>query len=346
MIPPPSVLDRLRCEATLIAAGIDEPLAVRLAAWLGPLRLDAPARAAVHGEIAARLGELAASYDALDGPQLHALAIATAELAARAPHLWPHAIAAQRALLSKAGEAHLEALMDRAMVPASRRAELRPRLASRAIAQLATDDGPHALPVLRSIARGDDVFAAAAGEAIAAQIADAHGLLERRLAEIGAEGPEVAPACFAAVAARDARLGGDRELRRRVVTAWLSVAWPVYTERRWDLLRALLASIDEIVEALALELEGDPAELAYRAAVAQVLVFRSEMASTLSAQIAMGERAHALCPTLRNARVVLAAHLAHRAANERDPDRRERDAHRALTLDPYQRRAREILGRR
>lgn len=340
------MLSQLRTEEGLVRAGLDGRIAVRVAPYLTGLGLHV---AAHDGTPAALDGTLAAldadALRALDGPTLHALAITLTALASRDRRFASPLIAVWRELTSGSGAAYVRGLVERAEIPMSRREAIPSRLAAQAIRGIALDDGSGGLALLRLVAEGDDLFADAARVAVTARVASAHRSLEALLAEAKALGPDEAPPCFVRMCAEDTRLGGERELRRRIVTAWLGVAWPIYTERRWDLLRRLLASIDGVVEAMALELEADPSELAYRAAVAQVLVFRSEMAPTLSAQVALGERAHALCPTLRNGRVVLAAHLAHRAGSDRSRESRERDAHRALALDPYQRRAREILGR-
>jgi len=327
------VLSQLRTEQRLIDAGLEARLAVRLAPWLAP-RIDVT-----------RTELDADALRALDGPTLHALSITLAALTSIDPRFGVRAIAVQRELTFGVGAGYLADLVERAAIPTSRRAAIPARLASRAIDAIAREDGPRSLASLREVGAGDDVFAEAARAAIAARVARAHHFLEALLAEVAVLGAEEAPARFMDACSEDARLGGERELRRRMITAWLGIAWPIYTERRWDLLRRLLASIQDVACPLAIELEADPTELAYRASVAQVLVFRSEMASTLTDQIRLGERAHALCPTLRNGRVVLAAHLAHRAASETNRAKRDRDAHRALALDPYQRRAREILGR-
>lgn len=104
----------------------------------------------------------------------------------------------------------------------------------------------------------------------------------------------------------------DEAVERFLVDRITDVAWDLYRGARWDELRALLVPFDVLVESLCLRIErGDG--VAYRAPCAQMLVFRSEVASTLADQLALAERALRLCPGHKNTKIVLASYLCHDA---------------------------------
>ncbi|AKF07361.1 hypothetical protein DB32_004510 [Sandaracinus amylolyticus] len=115
--------------------------------------------------------------------------------------------------------------------------------------------------------------------------------------------------------ARDAwRWAGEEvEVERFVVRELPRFAWDLYRARKWDDLRLVLRPLEQPSDSLAMRIQRDPMELAWAAQCAQVLVFRAELAPTLDAQIGLAERGYALCPTLRNARLVLADLLCARA---------------------------------
>ncbi|UJR80051.1 hypothetical protein [Sandaracinus amylolyticus] len=107
--------------------------------------------------------------------------------------------------------------------------------------------------------------------------------------------------------------GEEVEVERFVVRELPRFAWDLYRARRWDDLRLLLRPMEQPSDSLAMRIQRDPLELAWAAQCAQVLVFRAELAPTLDAQIGLAERGYKLCPTLRNARLVLADLLCARA---------------------------------
>jgi hypothetical protein len=105
----------------------------------------------------------------------------------------------------------------------------------------------------------------------------------------------------------------DEEVERFVVDRLTETAWDLYRAARWDALRELMAPFEPLIESLCRRAERSGEIVAYRAACAQMLVFRSETAATLDTQLATAERALALCPGHRNARIVLASYLCHDA---------------------------------
>lgn len=104
------------------------------------------------------------------------------------------------------------------------------------------------------------------------------------------------------------------EVARFLIDHALRVSWDLYNARRWQPLGQLCRVLEPPVDACVRAIEGDKlANLAYTARAAQMLVFRSEMEPHLPRQIAIAERAIALCPTHRNGKLVLADLLALRA---------------------------------
>ena len=114
-------------------------------------------------------------------------------------------------------------------------------------------------------------------------------------------------------------LGCEREVERQVVIALPTVAWPIYRERKMEVLGEILEPVVPLfnsLEARILQLreEGDvTTELAYLGPAAQALVFWSETTKDVVAAMERAERAYALCPSLRNARIVLSHLLCDRA---------------------------------
>jgi hypothetical protein len=157
---------------------------------------------------------------------------------------------------------------------------------------------------------------AAHAEVVAAKIAP----LALELDEIASR--DWKPAEIASVLDRAHRawreVGEDAEIERFLVRELPRFAWDLYRERRWDELRALLRPIERPTDRLARRIEADPREIAWAAQCAQALVFRAELAPTLETQIALAERGLRLCPTLRNARLVLADLLCARAERRID----------------------------
>lgn len=132
-----------------------------------------------------------------------------------------------------------------------------------------------------------------------------------------------AAAIFADAAKSWDWLGGEPEVERHVLTALPELAWPLYRKRAMRELGELLSPIMPLawaLEARVLEdrapTEGSPRldrDLAYVAPCAQALVFWAEIPREVDLALPRIERAYALCPTLRNARVVLAHVLCDRA---------------------------------
>ncbi len=114
-------------------------------------------------------------------------------------------------------------------------------------------------------------------------------------------------------------LGGEPELERHVLTSLPELAWPLYRKRSMRELGEVLAPIMPLAWALeARVLEDRKAgrldrDLAYVAPCAQALVFFAEIPREADLALPRIERAYALCPTLRNARIVLAHVLCDRA---------------------------------
>jgi hypothetical protein len=114
-------------------------------------------------------------------------------------------------------------------------------------------------------------------------------------------------------------LGGEPEIERHVLTSLPDLAWPLYRRRAMHELEELLTPIMPLAWALERRVLHDRAagaldrELPYVAPCAQALVFWSEVPRDVSVALPRIERAYALCPTLRNARIVLAHVLCDRA---------------------------------
>jgi hypothetical protein len=149
-------------------------------------------------------------------------------------------------------------------------------------------------------------------------------------------------AVFGAMVGTWRRCDRDVELEILAVERLGDFAWDLYRDRPRVELARLVAIVAEPVASLAARVErGEPA-IAWAAPCAQALVFQAESAADLDAQITIAERAYAVCPTLRNARIVLADLLLTRAeraidrgvtrAREGTPP--EQDVARAATIHP------------
>ena len=86
-------------------------------------------------------------------------------------------------------------------------------------------------------------------------------------------------------------------------------AWELYRARRMNDVGTLLAPLRPAVDELEARISKDTNLLAYRALCAQMLTFLGETESDPRAAIANLERAVAVCPTHRNARLILAGLL-------------------------------------
>jgi hypothetical protein len=99
----------------------------------------------------------------------------------------------------------------------------------------------------------------------------------------------------------------DEHVERYAIDEVTPIAWNIYQiERGFTGLRSVLGPIAPLVDNLARRVEDDEQRIAYAAPVAQMFVFRSEMAASLAEQLAWAERSVRLCPSHRNGRLVLA----------------------------------------
>ncbi|WP_394842756.1 hypothetical protein LZC95_37510 [Pendulispora brunnea] len=110
----------------------------------------------------------------------------------------------------------------------------------------------------------------------------------------------------------------DEAVERFVVDQVSDAAWELYRGNRWDDLRALMATIDPLVDSLCRRIEEHHEPMGYLAACAHMLIFRAETATTLSEQIGFAEKALAICPSHRNARIVLCSYLCRSAIHTMD----------------------------
>lgn len=114
-------------------------------------------------------------------------------------------------------------------------------------------------------------------------------------------------------------LGREPEVERQVVIALPTIAWPLYRERAMEVLARILDPITPLMLALearilALREQDDvTTELAYLGPTAQAFVFWAETTKDINLAMERAERAFLLCPTLRNARIVLSHLLCDRA---------------------------------
>jgi hypothetical protein len=151
--------------------------------------------------------------------------------------------------------------------------------------------------------------------------------------------------------------GRDEAVERFAVDEITDVAWVVYRKSDWVALRGLLEPCWPAFENLAARIEQNPVrELAYTAKCAQIFVFASEAATDRDRSFALAERALRLCPTHRNARVILAHALCERAialanrgllARRPDLDEAKANLERAEKLFPQLKRlpeARSLIG--
>ncbi len=119
--------------------------------------------------------------------------------------------------------------------------------------------------------------------------------------------------------------GQDEAVERFFVERAEPVCWELQRRREWDKFAQLFgpdagphgaparAHTFRLVESLIARVTGDRGRVAYAAACAQFLVFYTNAATTLDRQIAIVERAVAVCPSHRNGRAVLASFLCQKA---------------------------------
>ena len=107
--------------------------------------------------------------------------------------------------------------------------------------------------------------------------------------------------------------GHDEAVEHFVVGQVDRIGWELYRARDWSALRYMLDPFKPMFENLAGRVEKDPSQLAYSSACAQMYVFMAETDLNLANRLVLAERALKICPTHRNARVVLASMLCDRA---------------------------------
>jgi hypothetical protein len=158
-------------------------------------------------------------------------------------------------------------------------------------------------------------LAAELERARASVVDEALAPLAASLAEAKAQGDEVrrGPALLGEVAKAWTFCHEDVAVERFAVEQLAPVAWVAYKDPGWNSLRALFVPLEGLLESFARRFEGPRAEwstteLAYAAPCAQTLVFRSELAEG-DRRFVLVERALAICPGHRNARIVLAGLL-------------------------------------
>ena len=145
--------------------------------------------------------------------------------------------------------------------------------------------------------------------------------IRRALDELATRRPAIEELCAAFATLRTAWQLCDRDVEVEILTVERlnDFAWDLYRDRELDALARFLSVVAEPAASLAARIERDGSSIAWAAPCAQVLVFRAEIAPRFDTQIMLAERAVAICPSLRNARVVLGDFLLTRA--ERAIDR-------------------------
>lgn len=108
--------------------------------------------------------------------------------------------------------------------------------------------------------------------------------------------------------------GHDEAVERFAVDQMSDIAWAAYRKEDWTQLRNLLDPCMALFDNLARRIEAEPlSKLAYAAKCAQSLVFASEANPSRAESLALAERALRICPTHRNARVVVSHVLCEQA---------------------------------
>lgn len=110
----------------------------------------------------------------------------------------------------------------------------------------------------------------------------------------------------------------DIELEILAVERLPDFAWDFYREKRFKELARVLVPLAEPVTSLAARIERGESAIAWAAPCAQAIVFRAELADRFDQQLELAERAFTICPSLRNARVVLGDFLITRAERALD----------------------------
>jgi hypothetical protein len=150
----------------------------------------------------------------------------------------------------------------------------------------------------------------AAVEAALAPIGDALEEASARVHATPGDDPRIAVLARASAVWKWA--GEDETVERFVVDRAQPVGWDAYRGTGWSQLRKLITAVDPMVERLAGRIE-QTANIAYASGCAELLVFRAQIESPFRRQKETAERALRLCPSHRNARVVLAGFLCEEA---------------------------------
>ncbi len=181
----------------------------------------------------------------------------------------------------------------------------------RALSLVASDAGPSVLPTpTRMLADRGRV------DAIEALLAPLRSVFDDLGARSATEGELVA--IFTRVHESWRRSDRDIELEILAVERLPDFAWDFYREKRFKELARVLVPLAEPVASLSARIERGESAIAWAAPCAQAVVFRAELADRFDQQIELAERAYAICPSLRNARVVLGDFLITRAERALD----------------------------
>lgn len=300
----------------LAAAGVRAPLLAACragplwAALLPPLSTDPPSPEVAHhlALLHARFAETTTQHEAAvahleralvlwlwlwgQGTYLHALAAAIAGEGGPA-------------LLAGLPEALLEPLATalrvgrREPTPAARRA----MAVLRAAGGLAARAG---LPAERCAAVA--ALAARLRGAVVHEVVDEARIVAEQVDPLRAS-PEERAAPFQVVLAFTTWAGFDPETLVFLLDQAQDQAWELYRVHRMPEVRALLEPLRPAIDELEARIAKDTDLLAYRALSAQMFTFLGETEGDLRAAIALLERAVAVCPTHRNARLILAGFL-------------------------------------
>ena len=214
----------------------------------------------------------------------------------------------------------IDALGKRAMAGA-RELDVPSAMAMAALAEvkeacaIAACDGASPAPPGRGPHQGEKVAAAATsraslrrGAAIETALAPIEGALDEASAQEETGKGDARLPILARVLDVWRWSGQDEAVERFAVDRAQPVGWNIYRAGRWEDLRRLLAVTAPLVDSLATRIERTK-NLAYAAGCAEMLVFQAQTEEGLHEQTQTAERALRVCPSHRNARVILADYL-------------------------------------
>jgi hypothetical protein len=110
----------------------------------------------------------------------------------------------------------------------------------------------------------------------------------------------------------------DEHVERYAVDEFTAIAWNLYHQPGYEPIRGLIAPMEPLIDSLADRVENNPANIAYAAPCATMLMFRSDCSTTLEEQRRHAERSVAICPPHKNGRITLANVLCHEVRNRLD----------------------------